>query len=144
MALTKDQWHKSRQNNLATPVPYPVAASVTIFAGAIVAIDASGNLIPAPAAQNAECVGIAQDGYVNGASITTTKPVTVCRGQQQHLLLSTTPTQADVTKPVYYVDDASVTLSAPADVTTQVGRITELGESGNYVWVDTSLDWQND
>lgn len=136
MALTKAKRRITRLPDSNPTRGMQVAASVEIFAGAIVAMDASGFAIPAPATQDAEFAGIAKEGFDNSASLTETdeKELEIEAGHLEKILLNTTPALTDIGKAVYYVDDEKVTFTAPADLTTRVGTIWDLA-GGDFVSV---------
>jgi hypothetical protein len=113
-----------------------VAAATTIYAGAIVAADAAGNAIAAPAAQNAEFMGVAVRGYANAGAITTDLPLAVEISQVERFAI-VGATDANLGLPAYYVDDETVTVAVPADLTTQVGTILQV-LSATSVRVDTA------
>lgn len=118
-----------------------VAAGAVIWQGAIVAGTATG-AVPAPGAQNEPFIGIAKFSYDNtGAALTTDQPLELEVGQMELLTLSTTPVQDDLGKPVYYVDDQTVTLTPPADLTTRVGTIARI-KSGSLIYVNTKNNWE--
>ena len=119
-----------------------VAAAETIYKGAIVAIDAAGDAIAAPAAQNEEFVGIAEESYDNSAgAITTGNPLQVrCSGLVEMTLAAVT--DADLGKAVYYVDDETGTVTAPADKTTRVGTVARV-ISATVAMVNLSNNWES-
>lgn len=109
---------------------YPVKANTTIFKGAIVAIDATGFLVPAADAAGLVVVGIADEKVVQGAT-----PTLLCRVVADRffrLAATGTINQASVGDIVMVADDQTVD-----DATTNsipVGRVAEF-ISATELWV---------
>jgi hypothetical protein len=116
-----------------------VTGAITIYQGAIVAISGA-NAINAPATGAAFFMGIAQNTVTNTSGTTTDAPLNVESGQLERFTLSTTPTDADLGKKVYYVADDSVSLTIVGGTgvaESQVGIIASL-ITGDDIWVDTT------
>jgi hypothetical protein len=114
---------------------HPVAAAVVIFTGAIVALDASGNAVPAADTAGLRVIGRAEQDVDNSAGLAGAKTVTIKRGCFAWANSETEPVaQANVGKPCFVEDDNTVA----SDSTNRViaGRVLGL-ESGS-VWVETS------
>ncbi len=86
---------------------YPVVASTTIYAGALVALDGAGNAKPASKATRLKFVGVAQAGAKNG---TTAGEVSVLvRRGVFGFKKATTLTKVDIGSDAYALDDQTVT-----------------------------------
>ena len=79
--------------------------------------------------------GIVNKQVDNGSGGAGDLNVVLWRTGEFSLLLTTTPTQADVGKLVYASDDQKVSLAQPGGGNVLVGEIVGL-DSGDYVWVD--------
>ena len=106
----------------------PLAASATVYAGAIIEIDGSGNVAKAAKGADKVYFGVAVTGGKNGTTAGETK-ITVRRKATVHLKKTGTAVRG---KAAYVADDQTVT-----DVATgasKVGRIVDTDDDG--VWVD--------
>src|SRR5690606_4835637 len=77
MALTQDNDTKRKDGQVNSD---PVAAAVTIFVGALVCLDASGNATPGATATTLTARGVATEQVDNSAGIAGAKSVTTRRG----------------------------------------------------------------
>lgn len=104
-------------SSVIAALAYPVAAATTIFAGTMVALDASGNAVPASASSAVRVVGRAEKQVVN--------TVAAGFGAAGALAIEARPgvfpfanadgiTAADIGKMAYAVDDKTVALAASA------------------------------
>ncbi len=111
MALSDNTLHQFQRPDLATPVsPVNVAAATTIYAGAFVAIDGSGDAIPAPATGASPYIGIAKNKVENPGAITTNKPLELLAAKI--LIHAVTGATADlIGDPVYYTDDDALSMT---------------------------------
>jgi hypothetical protein len=103
MPLTAD-----RQTQLKSPglKAYPVKAGITIYAGSIVMLDATGFAVPGANTASCVCAGIARARAVGGATdgavwVQVEAPVIA-------LLAATSITQAMVGRAMYVVDDQTI------------------------------------
>lgn len=111
---------------------FPVAANTTIYAGALVALNASGLAVPAEDAGNLTVVGYALEQVANGA-VAGELLVKVSRNEAQFDAADTIEL-ANVGSTAYVVTDSSVAItSAAATFTVPVGVVTDVDEGG--VWV---------
>jgi hypothetical protein len=113
---------------------YPVAAATKIYKGSLVALDASGNLIPGAVATTLTSCGIALETADNSAGAAA---AINCEVQEAvaRFVNSNSMTKAAIGNLVYYVDDQSVTsVSTGASI---AGVCVQVDSSG--VWVRTGL-----
>lgn len=112
----------------------PVKAGVKIFAGTLVAIDATGHAIPAKTAADLTAAGRAEDTVDNATGADGDTVITAERGAFQWDNDASSPvTQADVGKECYMLDDETVTANATG--TSVAGRVLQVNSNG--VWVET-------
>lgn len=116
-------------------VSLPIAASTTIYAGTLVAVDSNGRAVPASNTSGLKVLGRAEEEKTCGATAGA-ESVLVKRGIFRFANSASAAVDADdVGKICYVEDDATVTETAsnsiPAGVVIQV-------ETG-FVWVDTTL-----
>lgn len=123
MPLSADKKREVRPGPIVG-VPYPVAASTTIYSGALVCVNSSGYLVPAANNTTYECVGVAAEGVVNSGS----NGDKSCTVQFLHVeeFPSSGITQADVGKSCYVIDDTTVGDDAAASKNVHVGTIVRL------------------
>ena len=101
---------------------YPVAASTTIYAGALVCLNTDGYAVPAAATANFKVVGIARaqannaSGSAGDLRVLVDAPVIAKLG-------ATSLAQAQVGETMYVVDDQTVDETATTQVT--VGTLVE-------------------
>jgi hypothetical protein len=122
MPLTADKSRQVRGWPLGTP--YPVAASQTIYAGALVATNAAGFLVPAANNTAFRCVGVARESIVTGAGDGASS-IIVERGQVE-VFAGSGIVQGDVGEACYVIDDATVGDNAAASKNVHVGTIMRL------------------
>lgn len=125
-ALTADKSRSVAGNGVGTE--YPVAASTTIYAGALVSLNASGLAIPGADTASTTCVGIAAAGADNSSGSASDINVTVQRGQVE-TLNHTDLAQADVGKVVVVENDNSVTDAAGATNDIPAGVLLSISGS---------------
>lgn len=114
----------------------PVAASTTIYSGALVCVNASGNAIPAADAANARVIGRAQETVVN-TGLAGALTITVKRGVFGFKnSASQACTNAHVGRRVFVADDETV---QSATGTNSVIAGLMVGFEGTDVIVDTTL-----
>ena len=109
-------------------VEVPLQAAVRIYAGAIVEIDASGNIKAATKAASKTYFGVAVTGADNTGGPAGAATITVRRKATVHLAKTGTAVRG---KAAYVADDQTVT-----DVATEaskVGRIVDADADGVYV-----------
>ena len=105
-------------------------ASATVYAGAVLEIDASGNVAKATKAANKAHFGVAVTGGKNGTTAGETK-IAVRRKATVHLAKTGTAVRG---KAAYVADDQTVTDVAAG--ASKLGQIVDTDDDG--VWVDMS------
>lgn len=128
-AQTADAHRPWRDGELVENVP--VAASARVYAGSIVAIDASGDVAAAAKGAGKTYFGIAVTGADNTSGAAGARTVAVRRKATARFAKTGTAVRG---KAAYVADDQTVT-----DVSTaasKVGRIVDIDADG--VWVDMS------
>lgn len=115
----------------------PMAASVKIFAGSIVVLDASGNAKPAVTATGLVARGRAEETVDNTTGIAGAKTVKVekgCFGYASDGSL----TRAHIDKTVYLVDDQTIAATDGTGTRSAAGTLKDLEGSGStaVAWVE--------
>lgn len=131
-ALTADR--DTRQRN-GDRLSLPVAASVTIFAGALVARDGNGRATPGAAATTLRGVGRAAEQVTNGSTAGAVN-VEIERGIFRFGNSTSTDaiTTANIGADCYIVDDQTVALTNGSNTRSVAGKIFDVDAAG--VWVD--------
>lgn len=131
MALANDRNTHHRDPDL---VVVPMAAATTIYAGALVAANASGNAVPGSTVTTLTYLGRAEEQVVNSGSAGD-KSVTVRRGKAFKWKNSGSDpvTQASQGKTVYIVDDETVAATNGTNTRSAAGVMVGLDSDG--VWV---------
>lgn len=131
---------------------YPVEASTSIYGGALVAINAAGNAVPASANGALKCVGRAERQCLNLATGGTTSPDGIANGNAGSISVpvhqgvfffninaDSTITKANFGANVYASDDNTVSLSDAGGTRPYVGFIMDppgnMGVSSTQVGV---------
>lgn len=134
-ALTQDKPTARRDG---TSVAYPVAASVTLYAGAMVCLDRHGYAVPAGhASANSPIMGIAQTGI---DTQTTAGNATVTLERGVFLFDNDTSNSHKVTPlyigtTVYALDDQTVTVNSNSNSRKAAGTVLALDNDKKSVWV---------
>lgn len=131
VALTQD---RNTARRIGVDFVDPMAANVTIFAGAIVALDALGNAAPGSTAVGLVARGVAQERQSNGASIGAEKirsQATV--GAFANSAAADAITRAEIGDDCWIVDDQTVAKTDGGGTRSKAGKIVDLDASG--VWV---------
>jgi hypothetical protein len=126
-ALTADRTGTVREN-LTEQQRMPVAASTTIYNGALVSFDATGYLVPAAdsAGQDGLAIYYALEGCDNSAGIAGEKSCLVMtRGSA--LLAKGVIVQADAGKIAHAADDGTLALTSTNN--RPIGRIARVGST---------------
>lgn len=127
------------QTNFSRNRKFKVAATTEIFEGAMVAIDAAGNLVPASGILR--FVGIAAHDFDNSAgAITVDRVIAVNIGQIEQVNAGVAPDPEDIGLPAFFTDDNTITITppiAPALQNAMVGTLYDI-ISGTTVEIDTS------
>jgi len=130
-ALTSDRkTDKIGTEGSAQPLilSYPVAASTKIYGGAIVALDSSGNAVPASAAAAKTVVGRCEKLADNSAGIAGALSVLIRQGafKFDNSAGADAIAQANVGQLAYVVDDHTVALTDGAGLRIAAGTITNI------------------
>lgn len=114
---------------------HPVAAAVLIFAGALVALDAAGNAVPAGTAGSGAAVGVAQAVADNSAGAAGDINVDVRVGtfRFDNSAAGDLIARTDIGATAYVVDDATVAKTDNAGAREAAGTIVDVDDVG--VWV---------
>jgi hypothetical protein len=130
MALTKDRNTPERE---IKKVSHPLAASTKIYAGSMVALDASGNLVPGATATTLTAVGRAEEQVDNSAGLAGALSCLTSKGT---FLFGNDGSidRTHVGKDCYIVDDQTVAATNGTNTRSLAGKIVDLdGTTG--VWV---------
>ncbi len=116
-------------------IALPVAASTTIHAGTLVALDSSGNAVPAAATAGLTVIGRAAATADNSAGSAGDIKVVAHRGCFRYANSATAAVDADDKgKPCYVEDDNTVAETASNSVVA--GVVVDVDADG--VWIDTT------
>lgn len=131
MALTKD---RNTQMKDADLIPVPMAA-VKIFAGSLVAANATGYATPGAVATTLTYLGRAEETVDNTGGAAGAKAVLVRRGKAFKFANSGADpvTQASMGKVCYIVDDETVALTNGTSTRSAAGIV--VGVDADGVWV---------
>jgi hypothetical protein len=132
MALSEDKNTKKREGDQYVG---PVAAAKVIYAGALVAFDASGNITPGAAATTLIAAGRACEYVDNSGGSAGDKTVAFEKGVFQFKNSASTDeiTRAQIGDNCYIVDDETVAKTDGSSARSVAGRIEDLDAQG--VWV---------
>ncbi|TMV06130.1 hypothetical protein [Brucella haematophila] len=128
MVATRDLEIPSRDG---TRFGYPVKAGIRFFGRAIVAVTAAGLAVPAAHADAVAIVGLAEFHVDNRDGVDGDQTVTAIRDTRGFEFVAAF---ADIGKPVYATDDATLTLDATGGK-LKVGTIAGLGDDRTWVSV---------
>lgn len=133
MPLSKDR--DTLQKNDDKVHNGPVAAAKVIYAGALVALDASGNVTPGATATTLKFPGRAEEFVDNSAGVAGDKKVTFKKGVFQfgNSASGDEITRADIGNNCYIVDDATVAKTNGTNTRSVAGKIMDVDAGG--VWV---------
>lgn len=130
MPLTNDRNTPERNGSL---VNLPVEAGTVIYAGAIVAVNAAGNAVPAADAAGLTVIGRAEAQADNSAGAAGAISITVRRGVFRYANSGASPlTAADVGQVAHVADDATVAKTTTNSIVA--GKV--LGVEPGGVWVE--------
>lgn len=125
---------------------YPIAASTTLYVGAMVAIDADGYAVNSADTANLRYVGLAQNNglsYDNSAGADGDLMVRVDADFDFKVAFDGTATQANVGDLVYAVDNQTVDLVGVTTNDILVGRIVAIHNAG-WVWINQQVSTDSD
>lgn len=131
MALTADRNTPKQQTKT---LAIAVGAGVRIFAGAQVALSATGFAIPGKTATGLKYAGRAEDFVDNSAGADGAKTVVVSRGAAFKWANDGTINQARLLQPAYIVDDATVSATDGGGTRSASGLIVGIDSDG--VWIE--------
>ena len=132
MALTAERDTKERNGEVFAA---PVAASTTIYKGALVARDASGNLVPGAVATTLKKAGVAMQTVTNsGSAGDETCEYKLGCFPFKNSASADEITKADIGNNCYIVDDETVAKTNGTSTRSVAGQIVDIDEYG--VWVD--------
>jgi hypothetical protein len=118
---------------------FPVAASVTCYAGGIAVLDASGNSKPGVTATGLVTVGVFQEQVANGSTAAAVS-VLVRPGIYRfgNSGSSDAITKAEIGDRCYIVDDQTVAKTDGSGTRSIAGQIVDVGDDG--VWVRLGME----
>lgn len=132
VALTQDRNTPRREG-----VAYedPMAANVTIFGGALVCLDASGNAVPGATSTTLKARGVAQERKANGATVGA-ETIRTFPGVYRfaNSAAGDLVTRADIGATAYIVDDQTVAKTNGGNTRSAAGTIRHVDAQG--VWVN--------
>lgn len=114
----------------------PVAAGVVIYVGALVALDAAGNLVPGATATGLKARGVAMETVDNSAGAAGADNCLVRAGVAR-FGNDGTITRADIGATAYIVDDETVADNDATGTRSAAGVIVDVDADG--VWVKIGL-----
>jgi hypothetical protein len=132
MALTADRNTPERAGDL---VVYDVAAATTIYAGALVMLDASGNIVPGDEATGQIAAGRAEEQVDNSGGLAGDLKVKVKKGVFRFKNSASTDAiaKAQIGDTSYIVDDETVAKTDGSASRSAAGKIVDVDAQG--VWV---------
>jgi len=133
VALTTDRNTPEQRGDVES---HPIKTNTTIFAGALVCLDASGWAVPGSTATTLTAIGRAEENVVN-AGANGAKSVRVRRGRFRwnNSAAGDAITRADIGKTAYVVDDQTVAKTTGTGTRSAAGIIRDVDAQG--VWVET-------
>ena len=134
-ALTQDRNTPERN---ADEFTFDMAAATTIFAGSLVALDASGNLVKGTTAVGLIAAGRAQESKTNSGAAGAEK-LRVKKGafRWANSAAADLITKAEIGDDCYIVDDQTVAKTSASSTRSRAGRVVDVDALG--VWVATGL-----
>lgn len=132
MPLTAPKDTKARNAEVFSA---PVAASKTIYAGALVALDASGNLTPGAVATTLKKAGRAKETVDNtdGSAGDVVAEYELGCFHYKNSASTDEITRADIGNDCYIVDDETVAKTSGTNTRSIAGQIVDIDAAG--VWV---------
>lgn len=135
MALAKDRNTKSR---MCGNWSYKVGTGVKIYAGALVALNATGFLVPGSTATTLTAAGRAEVAVDNTSGADGAVRCEVTEGVFLFKNSAADPVvQADVGKDCYIVDDETVAHTNGTNTRSRAGKVREVEAAG--VWVQLGV-----
>lgn len=131
MTLTADRNTVARSGD---SISAPVAAAKKIFAGALVALDASGNIVPGAVATTLKSAGRSPMQVDNSTGVAGDQKGTIEKGVFKYGNYAVDPiTRADIGNDCYIVDDEQVARTSGGSTRSVAGKIFDIDTDG--VWV---------
>ena len=132
-AMTQDRNTPARD---AKDFQFPMAASVLIYAGAMVAINSSGYATKGQTATGLRGAGVAQEHADNATGAASDISVKVRRGcfRFANSASGDAITLADVGSDCYMVDDQTVAKTSGSNTRSVAGKVRDVESAG--VWVE--------
>jgi hypothetical protein len=131
MAATTEINAPEHPGNIAQ---HPVAAATNLFAGTLVALDTSGNVVPAADTAGLRVVGRAEHNANNTDGAAGDITINVKRGVFRYANSATAAVDADDKGKIVYVED-NQTVAETSTNKIKAGRVFQVDADG--VWVDT-------
>jgi hypothetical protein len=122
---------------LGVVTAYPLAAATKIYAGTLVALDASGDALPAADTAGLRVVGLAQQTIDNSAGLAGALKIAVKKGVFQLNNSAGDAVDANDKGKLCYVEDDNTVSETGGVNKVKAGRVLEVGSDG--VWVDTDF-----
>jgi len=116
---------------------YPLAAATTIFAGTLVALDSSGNAVPASDTAGLRVVGLAQETVDNSAGLAGAHSVATKVGVFQLNNSATDAVDANDKGKICFVEDDNTVSETGGTHKVKAGRVLDIAADG--VWVDSNF-----
>lgn len=134
-ALAADRNTLSRDGSLYV---YPVAASVTCYAGGIAVLDSAGNVKPAVTATGLTAVGRFASRITNGATAAAVKAeVEPGIFRFENSAETDAITKAEIGDDCYLVDDQTVAKTSATNTRSVAGKVVDVDSLG--VWVKLGI-----
>ncbi len=117
-------------------ISFPAAANAIIFLGALVALNADGNAVPAADTAGLRVVGRAEEDIDNTGGAAGDVTVNVKRGVFRYANSGTDAVDANDKGKLAFVEDDSTVCEAGGTNKVIAGRVLDVDSDG--VWIDTS------
>jgi hypothetical protein len=134
MALTGNITVRRRGPARGAAFGYPVAPGEKIYAGGLVCVNSSGQMVRPQTSGAVAFVGLAQAGYDNSASASAGP--TIVAANDEYALTVPSATPSNINAKVYATDDGTLTLTAPGSgFAGVVGYLIGIDNGQTYVEV---------
>ncbi len=133
-ALTKDR--NTLNKELGRSILVPVAATTQIFAGAMVARNATGFAVPAADTAGLKVVGVADEGVDNDPGADGDLSIIVRKGVFGFTTLGTVIDQADMGNEVFVSDDNNLEKTGGVSNNIRAGTLDAIEGSQFYIKID--------
>lgn len=116
---------------------FPVAAATLIYAGALVCLDASGDVVPGATATTLVALGRADERVDNSAGAAGDKTVKARKGVFRFVNLGADlVTAAEIGDDCYIVDDQTVAKTDGTATRSIAGKVVDVDAQGVWVKID--------